>query len=777
MAQEKEGIEGQIPFTQAPDAGAEGEPEAWGERTRVVGERHPRVDGYERVSGAAVFPSDVVLPGMVYGAMLGSPHANARVKSIDTSAAEGMAGVYAVISRNTGDANPAWSYGGGHQGRLFEDHCRFEGEAVAAVAADTPYRAADALRAIVVEYEELPFVSDVAHALDEDAPGVHADGNLAGESEDGRGDVEQGFAAADVVLERNFRVGSQMQTPLEPHGCVASWDGDRLTVWESTQGVFAIQGELAEVLDMPLARVRVIGHYVGGAFGSKLRTDKYAVAAALMARRINRPVKLFLTREQTLLTQGNRPATLMTLKVGAKKDGTLTAIHFEGTGASGAYKAGGTSLLDWIAKDLYRCPNVRTHLKDVYINAQPARPFRAPGYVQGSWAMDQMMDELAAELAMDPVALRLKNIPDGSQARDDKPYTTDGLRRCIEEGAAAFGWQQARAAGKGKGVAGKGEGHVRRGVGMAAANWYVGDGGPPATVILRLYVDGTANLNMGASDIGTGTKTVMAMVVAEEFGMDPDAIQVEHADTATTQFATPSGGSKTVPTEAPTVRRACLAVKDQLMDMAATQLGRPRQEIRFAGDRLETTDGLETVAITDLDALKNQKVVVGIGERQPNPDDVSITPFAAQFCEVEVNTGTGEVRLLRMVGTNESGRVINRLTWDGQLVGGVTMGAGFAQTESRVLDGPTGKLCNKSWHDYKLPTALDVPDEVVSAPVMLNDEEANIVGAKGLGEPVTIPTGAAIANAVYDAVGVRMLDTPINPETLVARIDHQEGPQ
>ncbi|MDZ7754564.1 MAG: xanthine dehydrogenase family protein molybdopterin-binding subunit [Gammaproteobacteria bacterium] len=768
MAEEGKGIEGQIPFTQAPDAGAAGEAEPWGERTRVVGQRRPRVDGYERVSGAAVFPSDVVLPGMVYGAMLGSPHANARVKSIDTAAAAAMPGVYAVISRNTGDANPAWSYGDGHQGRLFEDHCRFEGEAVAAVAADSPYRAADALRAIAVEYEELPFVSDVARALDDDAPGVHPDGNLAGESDDARGDVEQGFAAADVVLERSYRVESQMQTPLEPHGCVARWDGDRLTVWESTQGVFAIQGELAEVLGLPLARVRVIGHYVGGAFGSKLRTDKYAVAAALMAQRINRPVKLFLTREQTLLTQGNRPPTLMTLRVGAKKDGTLTAIHFEGTGASGAYRAGGTALLDWIAKDLYRCPNVRTHLKDVYINAQPARPFRAPGYVQCSWAMDQMMDELATELAMDPVALRLKNIPGGSQARGDKPYTTDGLRRCIEEGAAAFGWQQAKASGNG-------EGHVRRGVGMAAANWFVGDGGPPATVILRLYVDGTANLNMGASDIGTGTKTVMAMVVAEEFGMGPDAIQVEHADTATTQFATPSGGSKTVPTEAPTVRRACLAVKDQLMDMAAAQLGRSREEIRFAGDRLETTDGLEAVAITDLDALKNQKVVVGVGERRPNRDDVSITPFAAQFCEVEVNTRTGEVRLLRMLGTNESGRVINRLTWDGQVVGGITMGVGFAQTESRVLDGPTGKLCNKSWHDYKLPTALDVPDEVVSAPVMLNDREANIVGAKGLGEPVTIPTGAAIANAVYDAVGVRMSDTPINPETLVARIHHQEG--
>ncbi|MFZ0789920.1 MAG: molybdopterin cofactor-binding domain-containing protein, partial [Chromatiaceae bacterium] len=305
---------------------------------------------------------------------------------------------------------------------------------------------------------------------------------------------------------------------------------------------------------------------------------------------------------------------------------------------------------------------------------------------------------------------------------------------------------------------------------MAAANWFVGDGRPPSTVILRLFADGTANLNMGASDIGTGTKTVMAMVVAEELGLDPDSIQIEHADTGTTQYASPSGGSKTVPTEAPTVRRACLAVKDQLMDLAAVQLGVGRDQIVFDGDSIRAADGRTSVRIPDLDGLKGQKVIVGVGQREANPQGVSITPFAAQFCEVEVNTLTGEVRLLRLLGTNESGRVMNRLTWDGQLVGGVTMGVGFAMTEARVLDGPTGKLCNTNWHDYKLPTALDVPAEMVSDPVLLSDEQANIVGAKGLGEPVTIPTAGAIANAVYDAVGVRLLDTPINPLTLVGRL-------
>ncbi len=296
---DEQGIEGQSSWPQAPDEGAEGTPEPWGANTRVVGKARPRVDAYERVSGTAVYPSDVVLPRMVYGAILGSPHANARVKSIDTSKAEAMPGVYAVISRNTPDANPDWPYGGDFKAALFLDHCRFEGDAVAAVAADSPYRAHDALRAIAVEYEVLPHVSDFEAALDTNAPPVHGGGNRAGTSDYRRGDIEQGFAAANVVLEHTYRTACELHTPLEPHGCVASWDGNRLTVWESTQGVFRVQSQVAEVLGLPLTQVRVIGHYLGGAFGSKLRTDKYSIVAALLARRLNRPVKLFLSREQT----------------------------------------------------------------------------------------------------------------------------------------------------------------------------------------------------------------------------------------------------------------------------------------------------------------------------------------------------------------------------------------------------------------------------------------------------------------------------------------------
>ena len=743
---------------------------SWGE-TRIVGRRRPRVDGYERVSGSAVYPSDVVLPNMLYAAVLHCPHAHARIRAIDTARAEAAPGVMAVLSKDSSEAGLEWPYAENFKGPLLADLCRFEGEIVAAVAASSPDEAHDGLRRISVEYELLPCVSDERQALDKGVPRVHSGGNLVMPVQRyHRGDLDQGFARAEVILERSYRTQALLHTPLELHGCVASWDGDELTVWESTQGVYAVQDRVAAVLKLPKSRVRVIGHYVGGGFGSKLETSKYSVIAALLARKTARPVKLFHTREQTFLAMGNRPASTMDVKVGATRDGRLTAIEFKGLGASGAYSAGGTSLLDWLAKDMYLCPNVRTELRDVYINAGPARPFRAPGYPQGSWAVEQIMDELAMELDMDPVELRLNNFASTSQGRKgNPPYTSNGLRQCLDRGAEVFGWKQARSEPRGQDH----QSRLRRGVGMAACNWFVGGGWPPSTVLVKLSDDGSVNLNMGASDIGTGTKTAMAMIVAEELALSPDQIQIEHADTGTTQYASASGGSKTVPTEGPAVRQAALHVKNQLLSMAAEALQRPVDELELvSGVVRDRGDHESRVRVTDLDGLREQRVVLGIGHKPPNPEDKAVTPFGAQFCEVEVDTLTGEVTILRFVAAHESGRVLDRLTFDSQVIGGVTMGVGLGMTEFRVLDaGNTGKLCNRNWHDYKLPTMLDVPLKLTSVAIDLPDPEANITGAKGLGEPVTVPTAAAIANAVADAVGVRMNESPINPVTLVARLD------
>jgi xanthine dehydrogenase YagR molybdenum-binding subunit len=758
-------VEG-IPIPETPRPGES--PAPWKD-TRIVGKAVPRVDAYERVSGSAVYPSDVSLPNMLYAAILRCPHPNARVKNIETGKAKRMSGVHAVISGQTPAADLPWTYssrGVRKKSKLFDPHCRFEGETVAAAAAETPYLAWDAVSAIDVAYEMLPAVSDERTALDKDAAAVHEQGNrVKPPSTYERGDVAQGFAEADVVLEENYRTECEIHTPMEPHGCVANWDGDRLTVWESTQGVYRIQQNVANVLNLPLSKVRVIGHYMGGGFGSKLQAGKYTIIAALLAKITGRPVKMILSREETYLTVGNRPPSNMTLKAGIKKDGTLTALDFACTGTGGAYPAGGTSLVDWQVRDLYKCPNVRTTSTDVYINAGPARPFRAPGHPQGSWALEQMMDALAEAIDMDPVDMRLKNISLVSQARDGQPpYTSTGFKDCLTEGARAFDWKQARrqiAAADKRGV-------IRRGVGMAGGLWIAGGGRPPSTIILKLFADGSVNLNMGASDLGTGTKTVMSLVVAEELGVKPETIQIEHADTGSTQYATPSGGSKTVPTESPAVRAAAISLKQQLLEIAAQDLAVDPATLYFrAGSIVSKNDPSKKINFTELSGLKKRGVVVGIGYRGPNPANKVTNPFAAQFCEVEVNTATGEVRIIRFLGAHDSGRVMSRLTYDNQVFGGITMGIGLAMTEARVLDkNHTGKMVNRNWHDYKLPTALDVPEDIVSLPIEPDDTEANTTGAKGLGEPVTIPTAAAVANAVYHATGVRITQTPINPVRL-----------
>jgi CO/xanthine dehydrogenase Mo-binding subunit len=753
-----------LPIPETPLPGAP--PKPW-EKTNIIGRRVPRVDAYERVSGRAVFPSDVSLPGMLYGAILRCPHANAVVKRVDPRGAEKSAGAHAVITDASPEANVYWPYSETQKVRLFDPRCRFEGEAVAAVAAETPYQARDALRAIKVDYEVLPFLADEEKALAPEAVKVHDGGNRVKPPERyARGDVEKGFAEAEVILEQTYRTECELHTPMELHGCVAKWERDRLTIWESTQGVYAVQARVAEVLSLPLSKVRVICPYMGGGFGGKLQADKYTIIAALLAKKTGRPVKLFLSREETYLAVGNRPPAAMKLKAGAKRDGTLVALDFSCVATGGAYPAGGTSLIDWLVRDLYACPNVRTEMQDVFTNTGPARPFRAPGHPQGAWALEQMMDALAGAIGMDPVEFRLKNVPSRSQAwSGNPPYTSNGLRQCLEEGARAFGWGEARK----KIAEARQEGPLRRGVGMAGCLWVVGGGRPPSTVILKLFSDGSVNLNMGASDIGTGTKTVMALVVAEELGVRPDAIQIEHADTGTTQYATPSGGSKTVPTEAPAVRAAAVDVKQQILRMAAEGLGDASSLVLDRGFVTSRTDPGKRVKITDLPGLKQRGVIVGIGYRGPNPPNRAVTPFAAQFCEVEVNLRTGEVRILRFLGANESGRVMDRLTYDNQLIGGVTMGIGLAMTEMRVLDrNQTGKMVNRNWHDYKLPTAMDVPREIVSRPIDVPDNEANTTGAKGLGEPVTIPTAPAIANAIYHATGVRVTRTPMTPAQLCA---------
>jgi CO/xanthine dehydrogenase Mo-binding subunit len=737
--------------------------------TKIVGKRLPRVDAFDRVSGKAQYTYDIILPDMVYGAILRCPHAHAMVKSIDTSAAEKMPGVVGILTGDSPGANIPW-YGAGRmmQSKLFDPHCRYQGEEVAAVAAQTPYQAWDALKAIKVEYEVLPFVIDENEAIKPDAPKLFEGGNSTGKPMPmGRGNVEKGFAEADVVLEKTFTTSVQMHAPLEAHGSVVKWDGDRVTIWDSTQGVYdACMLSFARTMNLPYNKVRVICRYMGGGFGSKLELGKHTVIAALLARVAARPVKIMLSREETMLCVGNRPNANMTFKAGVKKDGTLTALQFTNFNTPGAYSSMASA--GFIVQELYKCPNVSISETGAYTNAGRCRAFRAPGFPTGDWALEQMMDMLAEKINMDPVEFRLKNFSDRSQWRN-MPYTSAGLKDCLIEGAKQFGWKEAKAAKKR-------DGHIKRGFGMAAGLWLLGSGGPPYTAEVRMFADGGVTIKTGAMDLGTGTKTVACMVAAEELGVPLETIRIINADTATTPYASVSGGSQTLPSLVPAVRQGAWMVKRQVFDWAAETLGMPADDLQIQDNSVVSRSNPEKKkTVEEIFRSKGVMDVIAIGNREPNPANKVVMPFGAHFAEVEVNTRTGEVRVVRFVGANDSGRVVNRKTFECQVYGGMTMGLGYGLTEKRVMDRNTGKMCNVNLHDYKVPGAMDVPVDHEVVPIDLNDNECNNVGCKGLGEPCHVPTAAAIANAVYDAIGVRPTNGPIDNKVILDLLGKKKG--
>ena len=760
--------DGPLPETQAPST----TPDPW-KVTKVVGKALVRIDAYDRVSGSAVYPSDVVLPDMLHAAVLSCPHAHAMVKKVDTGDAEKMPGVHAILKDGVVGTNIPWFAGrGGFSSRLFDPHCRYEGDEVAVVAADTIYQAWDAVRAIKVEYDVLKYAVTVEDALKTDAPAIRDSGNaIAPPPPYQRGDVEAAFKTAGVIaVEHTFHTPCELHNPMEVHGCVAKWDGPRLTIWESTQGVYAVQQGVARALNMPLANVRAIGHYMGGGFGGKLSHGKYSVMAALLAKKSGRPVRLFLSREQVCQSMGNRPANTIVLKAAVQKDGTLVAFQSKVTGSGGAYSEGGTGGVDFVIRELYKCPNVQCENQGVFTNAGPERAFRAPGHPQGAWALEIMMDALAVRIGMDPVEFRLKNISTVSQSRNgNPPYTSTGFADCLAQGAKAFGWKEARAKAPLPS-------HIKRGVGVAGGMWQGGSGGPPSTAIVKLFGDGSANLNLGASDIGCGTKTWGAQIVSEELGVPVERISVEHADTGTTPFATPSGGSKTVPTESPAIRAAAIDVKQQLLAMAAEQLKLPQAELELRGaEVVSKSDPAKKVALGQIQAFGRRGLILGVGYRGPNPQGKAINPFGAQFAEVEVNTKTGEIKVLRFLAAHDSGRILNPLTFRNQVFGGITMGIGFGLTEDRVMDREhRGKLLTANLHDYKMPTALDAPADKTCLTIDPHDTECNTTGTKGVGEPATIPTAPAVANAVFHATGLRLTDAPMSPARVVAALAAQK---
>jgi CO/xanthine dehydrogenase Mo-binding subunit len=732
---------------------------AWeaGASLSVVGKPKTRIDGPERVTGKSTYTADLHLPGMLYGKILRSPHAHARIKRIDTSRAEDFPGVRAVLTYKN---IPEIPFHG--EVLVLEGTLRYAGDEVACVIAEDEEVCEDALKLIEVEYTKLPFVLDPEEALKPGAPKVHPRGNLWKDRPSlyERGDIQQGFRDADMVVEEVFRTQAALHNCLETHGSVALWEGDHLTVWDSTQHIFGVRAQMAQFLQLPLDKVRVIKHFMGGGFGSKNHVGKYTLLAALGARMTGRPVKIILDRHEENLATGNRPASIQHLRIGSKRDGTLTAIHLVAYSAAGAFviippPVGGP------VRQLYTCPNVKTEQYVVLTHSGPMSAFRGPGYVEGTFALESLMDELARKLGMDPLDLRLKNYSEINQITG-QPYSAKGLREAYARGAEAIGW-----VGRKKGS----QGTKRRGFGMASQIWG-GSGGPPAYAFVKINPDGTAALVTGTQDLGTGTKTALAQIAAEELGLSLARVTVEIGDTQTGPYSPISAGSMTLASMGPAVRFAAYDARQQLLAIGAQFLDVPEEKLEIKDGRFQSPMLENNIPVSDVLANLKNFMVLGRGARAPNPEGLSVNTFGAQFVALEVDTETGEATVEKVVAVHDSGRVVNPLLISSQIQGGVFQGQGFGLMEQRIIDRASGIVLNANLEDYKVVTAMDVP-EIVPEMIDRPDLQANNLGLKGIGEPPIIPTPAAIANAIADALEVRINELPLTRDRVLQVLQAQ----
>jgi xanthine dehydrogenase YagR molybdenum-binding subunit len=741
-----------------------------GRQFEIVGKPHSRIDGIERVTGRAVYAHDVFMPGMLYGRILRCPHPKARLKRLDTGEAECIPGVRLVLSHlNT----PEIPWRGG-QTFIFNPELRYEGDEVACVIADDEAICEDAVEKIAVEYEPLPFVVDPLKALDPDAPKVQtsSSGNLFGGKPEiyERGSIEEGFSQADVVVEGVFRTPTALHNSLETHGCAACWEGNSVIIWDSTQYIHGVRDQVAGALGLPQHRVRIIKHYMGGGFGSKIEAGKHTVIAALASKRAGRPVRVLLDRRAENLSAGNRPASIQTMKLGAKKDGTLTAIYQKSVVALGA-SAHRVASPCGPAKRFYRCPHVKTEDHGVFINTGYWLAFRAPGYVEGAYALESIMDELANKLGMDPVELRLKNYAE-TDPLTGRPYSTKGLKKAYALGAERIGWKDRKEKKQRLSTAVE-----KVGFGMASQVWS-GGGGPPAYALVKINADGTAVVLTGTQDIGTGTRTVLCQIAAETLNFPVSSVSVQLGDTQVGVFSPLSAGSMSLPSVGPAVRAAAEEAKTRLLEVGSQVLEIPLSKLKIQDGRFLDEGSGNRIGIDSVLKKLGGYMIIGRGERGPNSEEKNVNTFGAQFAQVRVDTETGQVKVEKVVAVHESGRVINPLTAHSQLVGGITMGIGFAVTEQRFVDPRVGIVLNADLDHYKVPTVKDIP-EIVAEMIDSPDPVANSIGAKGLGEPPVIPTAGAIANAVADALGKRIYEIPFAPDRVLMEIaeDSKDDPK
>ena len=753
----------------------------------VIGKSVPRSNGRAKVTGAARFTVDVKLPGMLYGQLLRSPYPHARVRSIDTGAAGQAVDVRAVIEiadvvGRAHEISAGLAALTGASGRAM----LYVGEPVAAVAAATPAAAQAALDLIKVDYEVLPFVVDIDEAQRSDAPPVFAGpvygssfseaelgeagraliGNVRGPNKAGsRGDSARGFAGADVVVEGEFRTQVQTHCCLEPHAVVADWRAEGLAVYMSTQYTAGVRKELAAAFGLRLDRVRVIADVTGGGFGSKSSAGTYVRAAVALSRQARAPVRLVLDRHEEQIDSGNRPATVQHLRIGARRDGTLTAIALSTLGTAGVATGAGVGN---IAQAMYECPNFDIAQSDVFINAGPGCAMRGPGNVPGAFALEQSIDELAEKLELDPLALR---------ERIDTSLTRREERRV---GAARIGWDRRRAAGADSGL-------IKRGLGMAQSYWGA-NVQTNAACEVRIFRDGSVEVLSSVQDIGTGVGTVLAQVVAEELGLRPEDVTVRIGDTEFPD-GPPSYGSMTTASITPAARNAAFQALQMLFRAVAGSLvATPDQlvaqdgRITVAGDIdgavdargigfREATAKLPTARVSAMAARSDD--YGGFGRKSGDLASARSHLGGVQFAQVAVDTETGKVRVERVVAVQDCGRPINPLQIESQVQGGILQGISYALLEERVLDRRTGHMLNADFEHYKIIGAGDTP--AIEVHVLENYQGMSSTDAYGVAEPSNIATAPAIANAVYNAIGVRLRQLPMTQAAVLAALGKVQG--
>ena len=740
----------------------------------VIGKPVPRINARAKVTGTARYTVDVKLPGMLHARLLRSPHPHARIVSIDTARAALLAGVRAVhvITESVGSAVEIAQPG---QAASLPQ-ARYVGAPIAAVAALTPDAAEAALALIDVQYEVLPFVVDMEQARKDGAPLVFQgpvggenfaggpgasgpvlqQGNVRGPITAGsRGNAAEGFEQAAVVAEAEFRTQVQTHCCMETHAVVADWRADGLTVYMSTQYTTGIRNELARAFALPRSRVRVVADAIGGGFGSKTGAGNYVRAAVALSRGARAPVRLVLDRREEQLDSGNRPATYQHLRIGARSDGTLSAISLSAYGTAGTAAGAGVGN---IAQTMYACPNFDIAQFDVFINAGPGCAMRAPGNVPGAFALEQVIDQLAEKLELDPLTLR--------ERIDPSPVRREERRI----GAERIDWSRRHRPGADAGP-------VKRGLGMAQSIW-------PANVQtnasceVRIFRDGSVEVLSGVQDIGTGVGTVLAQVVAEEMGLKAEDIAVRIGDTEFPE-GPPSYGSLTTASITPAARNAAHRVLQDLLVVAALTLNTAVEDLVAHGGRIAVrSDPSRSIAFREAAARLRTDRVSAIAGRADDyggfrrkMGDAALAQGdlgGVQFAEVTVDTETGIVRVERFVAVQDCGRPLNPLQIESQIHGGILMGISYALFEGRVLDLHTGHVLNDNLEQYKIIGMREVP--AIEVHLLENYQGCSSTDAYGIAEPALIATAPAIANAVYNAIGVRIRELPMTPAMILSAL-------